>query len=94
MDTFVGAFLNVRPNTADMEMVIIYPVFIGMALAEAQLAHAKGYSSRWWFLIGLLLPLISLPVLFLLRKKEKSQTGYHAPVVHEVKDRVLYRRDA
>lgn len=77
-----------------MEMAIIYPVFIGMAVAQAQLAHAKGYSARWWLAIGLLLPIISLPVLFLLKKKEKSATGYHAPVVHEMKDKVLFRREA
>lgn len=71
---------------------MIYPVFVGIALAQAQLAHSRGYSSRWWFLIGILLPILSLPVLFLLKKKEVKRTGYHAPVVNEVKDKVLYKR--
>ncbi len=76
-----------------MEMIIIYPVFIGIALAEAQLAHTKGYSARWWFLIGLLLPVVSLPVLFWLKKKEKPATGYHAPVERANADKVLFRKE-
>ncbi len=75
-----------------MEMLLIYPVFIGMALAQAQLAHIRGYSSRWWFLIGIVLPIISIPVLFFLKKKEIKRTGYHAPVINEVKDKVVYKR--
>jgi hypothetical protein len=75
-----------------MEMIMIYPVFIGMALAQAQLAHSRGYSSRWWFLIGMVLPIISIPFTFLLKDKGKKQTGYHAPVVNENKDKVLFKR--
>lgn len=77
-----------------MEIFMIYPVFIGMAVAEAQLAHHKGYSSRWWFLIGILVPIISFFVLFLLKTKPKSQTGFHAPVVNENKDKVLFKKEA
>ena len=76
-----------------MEMIIIYPVFIGIALATSQLAHDKGYSMRWWFLTGLLLPVISLPVLFLLKKKKKSPSRFHGTVVNENKDKVLYKRE-
>ena len=76
-----------------MEFIIIYPVFIGMALATAQLAHQKGYKARWWLLLGLIFPLISAIILLFLKKKEKAQTGFHAPVVHETKDRVLFKRD-
>ncbi len=75
-----------------MEMIIIYPVFIGIALATAQLAHQKGYSARWWFLWGILLPVVSLLVLFSLKTKPPSKTGYHAPVINENKDKVLYRK--
>ncbi len=75
-----------------MEILIVYPVFIGMALAQAQLAHTKGYSSRLWFLIGLLLPIISIPFLFFMKKKEIKQTGFHAPVEIEMKDKVLFKR--
>jgi hypothetical protein len=76
-----------------MEMVIIYPVFVGMAFAQAQLAHSRGYSSRWWFLIALLLPIISIPFMFFLKDKGKKQTGYHAPVIYENKDKVLFKRE-
>jgi hypothetical protein len=75
-----------------MEFIIIYPVFIGIALAQAQLAHTKGYSSRVWFLIGLLLPIISIPFLFFMKQKEKKQTGFHAPIEFEMKDKVLFKR--
>ncbi len=77
-----------------MEIFMIYPVFVGIAIATAQLAHHRGYSARWWFLIGLLLPIVSLPVLLLFKSKPKPQTGYHAPVVHENKDKVLYRKES
>jgi hypothetical protein len=52
-----------------MEIFLIYPVFIGIAIAMAELANQRGYSGRWWFLIGLLLPVISLVVLLLLKKR-------------------------
>jgi len=76
-----------------MEMIIIYPVFIGIALATSQLAHQKGYKARWWFLFGLIIPVISTIILFTLKKKEKSQTGFHAPVVNETNDKILFKRD-
>jgi hypothetical protein len=75
-----------------MEMIIIYPVFIGIALATAQLAHQKGYKARWWFLLGLVLPIVSTMVLFSMRKREKSRTGFHAPVLHKTKDKILFKR--
>ena len=76
-----------------MEMVIIYPVFIVMAFATAQLAHQKGYRARWWLLFGMILPIISSIVLLTLKKKPRRQTGFHAPVNNENKDRLLYKRD-
>ncbi len=76
-----------------MEFIIIYPVFIGIALATAQLAHQRGYKARWWLLLGLVLPIISVIILFMLKKKEKPATGFHAPVSNENTDRVLYKRD-
>ena len=76
-----------------MEFIIIYPVFIGMALATAQLAHQKGYKARWWLLFGLVLPIISTIILFILKKKPKHQTGFHALVSNENKDRILFKRD-
>jgi hypothetical protein len=76
-----------------MEMIIIYPVFIGMALATAQLAHQKGYKARWWLLFGLVLPIISTIILFTLKKKEKPKTGFHAPVNNENNDRLIYKRN-
>jgi len=49
-----------------MAIIIIY---IGIAFATCQLANQKGYSKRWWFFIGLLSPIVSLSILFLLKKK-------------------------
>jgi hypothetical protein len=79
--------------TAFVEVLIISPVFVGMALATAQLAHHRGYSSRWWFLYGLLLPMISLLILISLKKREKPYSRYHAPVDNTVKDKVLFKRE-
>lgn len=76
-----------------MEVFIIYPVFIGIATATAQLAYSRGRSARWWFLISLLLPIVSLPVLFLLKKKEQSTAGVYEKVVYEHGDKVLYKRE-
>jgi hypothetical protein len=76
-----------------MEMLLIYPVFIGIALAQAQLAHSKGYSARWWFLIGIGMPIISLLFMVFLKQKEKKYSAFHAPVVNEIKDKVLYKRN-
>lgn len=55
-----------------MEMVIIYPVFIGIAIATAELAREKGYKGRWWFLLGMLIPVFSVLVLMLLKRREKT----------------------
>lgn len=75
-----------------MEILIIYPVFIGIAVAMAQYAHSKGHSSRLWFFIGLLLPIISIPFIFLIKPKHKPQTGYHAPVDKKHRDKVLFQK--
>jgi hypothetical protein len=75
-----------------MEMILIYPVFIGMALATAQLAHQKGYSTRYWFLYALILPILSTIILLFLKKRPMKISGFHAPVMNENKDKVLYRR--
>lgn len=76
-----------------MEMILIYPVFIGIATATAQLAHSRGRSARWWFFISLLLPIVSLPVLFMLKKKEESTTGVYEKVVYQHGDKVLYKKE-
>lgn len=76
-----------------MEMILIYPVFIGIALATAQLAHDKGYSGKWWFLFGLVLPIISLLILFMLKRKPKKLTGLYAPIEFEHQDKVLYKKE-
>jgi hypothetical protein len=84
---------KLKKYICEMEFIIIYPVFIGMALATAQLAHQKGYRARWWLLFGLLVPVISTAILFTLKKKHKPQTGFHALVDNNNNDRVLYKRD-
>lgn len=77
-----------------MEMLLIYPVFLGMSVAVAQMAHHRGYSARWWFLIASLLPIISIFIVLFLKKKEKAQSGYYAPVNRENNDKVLFKREA
>ncbi len=73
-------------------MILIYPVFIGIAIAQAQYAHTRGHSSRLWFVIALILPIISIPIMFLIKKKEKPMVGYHAPVDRTNKDKVLFKK--
>lgn len=75
-----------------MEMLMIYPVFIGIAVAQAQFAHTRGHSSRLWFIIGILLPIVSIPFIFFLKQKHKPQVGYHAPVNRDHKDKVLFKK--
>jgi len=41
----------------------------------------------------LVLPIISTIILFILKKKPKHQTGFHALVSNENKDRILFKRD-
>ncbi len=78
-----------------MEMILIYPVFIGIALVTAQLAHDKGYSGRWWFLIGILLPILSLLILLALKKKtKKKKSPWHDKVEHVQNDKVLFKKEA
>jgi hypothetical protein len=55
-----------------MEILLIYPVFCGMSIAIAELAKQRGYSARWWFLISLILPIISIFIVLMLKKKEHS----------------------
>ncbi|MFN9112245.1 MAG: hypothetical protein ACK5XN_19425 [Bacteroidota bacterium] len=75
-----------------MEMILIYPVFIGIAIATAELARDKGYKGRWWFLMGLLLPIFSLAILFLLKKRTSTQTNkkHENNVTHS--DKILYQK--
>jgi len=75
-----------------MEMILIYPVFIGIAIATAELARDKGYKGRWWFLIGLLLPVISLLILFLLKKRTSTQTNKNHENNVNHRDKILYQK--
>lgn len=78
-----------------MEMILIYPVFIGIALVTAQLAHDKGYSGRWWFLIGILEPILSLLILLAFKKKiKKKKSTWHDTVEHVQNDKVLFRKES
>jgi hypothetical protein len=76
-----------------MEMLLIYPAFLGMSVAVAELARQRGYSGRWWFLISTLLPIISIFILFMLKKKERKprKTPKWAEQ-RPVNDRVLYKK--
>ncbi len=78
-----------------MEMILIYPVFIGIALVTAQLAHDKGYSGRWWFVIGILVPILSLLILLAFKKKiKKKKSTWHDTVKHVQNDKVLFKKEA
>lgn len=74
-----------------MEFFLIYPVFIGISVVTAQYAREKGYSGRWWFLIASLAPVVSLLVLFLLKRKPSR---IDPPVRVEDNSKVLFQRDA
>ncbi len=54
-------------------MIFIYPAFIGMSVAVAQLARQRGYSGLWWFIIATILPIISIFLVFMLKKKVKAK---------------------
>lgn len=77
-----------------MEMVIIYPVFVGMAVATAELARDKGYKGRWWFLLALIIPLFSAIVLLLM--KRKGQASGHSTLLPQTNathtDKILYQK--
>jgi hypothetical protein len=75
-----------------IEALVIWPVFVGIAVASAQLAHEKGYLARWWFLYSLILPIFTLGILFLMKKREKQYSKYHRKIVYEHNDKVLYRK--
>lgn len=72
---------------------MIYPVFIGMGIATAELAREKGYKGRWWFLLGTLIPLLSTGVLFLL-KNRKSENSVEVSAIQEPQhsDKILYQK--
>lgn len=78
-----------------MEMLLIYPVFIWMAVPVAQMARQRGYSGRWWFLIGLLLPIISIFIVRMLKPKQKLERALPFPAeIPREEDKVLYSRES
>jgi hypothetical protein len=78
-----------------MEVLLIYPVFIWMAVPVAQMARQRGYSGRWWFLIGLLLPIVSIFIVRMLKPKQKLERPLPFPEGIPVKeDKVLYSRES
>ncbi|MES2559034.1 MAG: hypothetical protein V4590_04805 [Bacteroidota bacterium] len=78
-----------------MEALIIYPVFIWMAIPVAQMARQRGYSGRWWFLIGLLLPIVSIFIVRLLKPKQKQERPLPFPAeIPRPVDKVLFSRES
>lgn len=76
-----------------MEMLLIYPVFVGMGIATAELAREKGYKGRWWFLLGSLVPLVSTIVLFMMKRKETPRVS--SPIAQSEaahSDKILYQK--
>lgn len=73
-------------------MIFIYPAFVGMSVAVAQLARQRGYSGLWWFIIATILPIISIFLVFMLKKKTRTK---HRPEPEWARqrlpnDKVLY----
>jgi heme/copper-type cytochrome/quinol oxidase subunit 2 len=77
-----------------MEMILIYPVFIMMSLAIAQLARQRGYSARWWFLIATVLPVISILLVFLVKKRKRTRVNIEPEWAkqHIPQDKVLFSK--
>jgi hypothetical protein len=75
-----------------MEIFMLYPVFIWMAVPVAQMARQRGYSGRWWFLIGILLPIVSIFMVRMLKQKEKIVRPLPFSTTDHKEDRVLYSR--
>ena len=71
---------------------MIYPVFIWMAVPVAQMARQRGYSGRWWFLIGLLLPILSIFMVRMLKQKQKIERPLPFPQPEPKVDKILYAR--
>jgi hypothetical protein len=78
-----------------MEMILIYPVFVLMSLAAAQLARQKGYSARWWFLITLVLPVLGMFILFGLKRKPRTRISVEPDWAKQQipHDTVLFRKE-
>jgi hypothetical protein len=77
-----------------MEMILIYPVFILMSLAVAQLARQRGYSARWWFLVATVLPVISIFMVFLFKKKKRTRVNIEPDWAkqHIPEDKVIFSK--
>jgi hypothetical protein len=65
-----------------------------MSLAIAQLASQRGHSARWWFLIATLLPVISILMVFMLKKKVRTKINIEPDWAkqHIPSDKVLYSK--
>lgn len=78
-----------------MEVFLIYPVFMWMAVPVAQFARQRGYSGRWWFLIALVLPIISIFLVRMLKPKQKLERPLPFPEeLPREKDKVLFSRES
>lgn len=75
-----------------MEVFLIYPVFIGIAVATAELARSKGYRGRWWFFVSLVLPLIPALILFMLKPSSKPQAKDVEMLPPLKADKILYQK--
>jgi hypothetical protein len=76
-----------------MEIFLVYPVFVGISIAVAELARQRGYSGRWWFFISLVLPIISIFILMLMpsktpRKRSINPKWKNTPST----DKVIFRK--
>jgi hypothetical protein len=75
-----------------MEIFLLYPVFIWMAVPVAQMARQRGYSGRWWFLIAILLPIVSILIVRMLKPKVKIQRPLPFPETPPKDDKILFTR--
>lgn len=74
-------------RTTFIEFLFIYP---GIPIATAAYASRKGYSVRWWLLYSMILPVVTLIVLYY---KKPNISGYRhkkRSVQYMTSDKVIY----
>jgi hypothetical protein len=77
----------VQLRSAFIEFLFIYP---GIPIATAAYANRKGYSARWWLLYSMILPVVTLIILYY---KKPNISGYRykkRSVQYTISDKVIY----
>jgi hypothetical protein len=74
---------------AFLEFLAIYP---GIPIATAYYAYQKGYSALRWLLFGLLLPVVTIIILYFLKEKSDIVEERNKPIVFKDKAKILYKK--